>query len=102
MKQELEILKRREATLQQKLEMKVDELKKKDEFIQKHLIGKIGKDKDQSETRYLAEQLERFVASKVTDSSFMFDVSRIDSPRMYKHPELLKSSKIGESMLKET
>lgn len=36
--------KRKEETLQSKLETKVDELKKKDEFIQKHLIGKIGRD----------------------------------------------------------
>lgn len=45
--------------------MKADELKKKDEFIQKYLIGKIGKDKDESETKYLADQLEKFMAIKL-------------------------------------
>lgn len=34
--------------------MKSDELKKKDEFIQKYMIGKIGMDKDKPESAYLA------------------------------------------------
>ena len=32
------MLKRREETMKQKLEAKIDELKKKDEFIQKQLL----------------------------------------------------------------
>ncbi len=57
LRQEHDSLKRKQETLQRKIDYKTDELKKKDEFIQQVIIGKVGKEDRCSELDYIRREL---------------------------------------------
>ncbi len=44
-------------SLQTKLESKVDDIKRKDDFIKNTIIGKVGKQESESDVQYLAKEL---------------------------------------------
>lgn len=50
-----------------RLDAKVDELKKKDEFIQNVIISKIGKDAYNSELEYITKEVGKFFSVNYGD-----------------------------------
>ena len=60
MQADVESQKRKHQALQARLDAKVDELKKKDEFIQSVIIGKVGRDAYSSELEYITKEVNKF------------------------------------------
>lgn len=60
MASEVESQKRKYQALQSRLDNKVDEIKKKDQFIQSVIISKVGKDAYSSDLEYVTKEVSKF------------------------------------------
>ena len=66
----MECQKRKMSSLQAKMETKMDELKRKDEFIQSVIINKAGKEASSSELEYITKEVSRFFSANYSEKLF--------------------------------
>lgn len=67
LRNELDSLKRKQEALQRKVDQKSDDIRRKDEFIKSSIIGRLGKQEQESEVQYLARELEKFTSMAAID-----------------------------------
>lgn len=61
LRNELESQKRKQETLQRKVDQKSEDIRRKDDFIKSSIIGRIGKQESETDVQYLARELEKFI-----------------------------------------
>lgn len=45
----------------------MDDIRKKDDFIQKSIIGRVGKQESETDVQFLTKQLEKFIQLTLAD-----------------------------------
>jgi hypothetical protein len=53
--------------MQRKIDQKTDDIRKKDDFIRQSIIGRLGKQENESDVQYLTRELEKFISLTALD-----------------------------------